>query len=234
MEAHAIIQARYNSNRFPGKVLYDLAGKPVLRHVIDRVRRSNEIESIQVAIAGEHSDAIVGYCDSWGVRWMVGDKSTEWDVLRRFHFAAAMYDEDDLIVRVCGDNPLIVPRCIDELVKVARRVPQTADQRRPDYVGYVFPDGTPAIKKATGYFAEVVKHEALERLDWQMDTTDPRREHVTQGLYEQPEKFECKWIPVPEWYYDDFVEKETAIDTADDLRRVELFLEDQAERWPYK
>ena len=44
-----IIQARMGSSRLPGKVIMDISGKPMLWHVIDRVKKSKKIDYIIVA-----------------------------------------------------------------------------------------------------------------------------------------------------------------------------------------
>ena len=45
----AIIQARLSSTRLPRKVLKDLGGKPVLQHVVDRLKKSELIDCVIVA-----------------------------------------------------------------------------------------------------------------------------------------------------------------------------------------
>ena len=48
MRYAAMIQARCDSSRLPGKVLMDLGGKPVLRRVIERVQRSRNVDEVFV------------------------------------------------------------------------------------------------------------------------------------------------------------------------------------------
>jgi len=47
--AVAIIPARYDSSRFPGKALADLCGKPMIVHVYERVRQARGLEAVIVA-----------------------------------------------------------------------------------------------------------------------------------------------------------------------------------------
>jgi len=49
----AIIPARYNSSRFPGKPLALLAGKPMIQHVYERARRASLISDVLVATDDE-------------------------------------------------------------------------------------------------------------------------------------------------------------------------------------
>ena len=54
--AIAIIQARMSSNRLPGKVLLPLAGKPMIRHIVDRAKSCNNVSKVIVATSLEESD----------------------------------------------------------------------------------------------------------------------------------------------------------------------------------
>ena len=108
----AIIQARMGGQRFPGKVLYDLCGKPVLKHVIDRVRQAKSVDEIVVATAGPGAETIGGHCQEWNIRCLAAFVPEE-DVLKRFVFASEDMSNEDWIVRVCADNPLIMPSAID-------------------------------------------------------------------------------------------------------------------------
>ena len=52
----AIIQARMGSSRLPGKVLLDLAGRPVLWHAVSRVRKARQVDQVLVATTDQPSD----------------------------------------------------------------------------------------------------------------------------------------------------------------------------------
>ena len=223
----AIIQARLTSRRFPGKVLAELAGKPILRHVIDRVRQAEAVERIIVAApkAGG-GDAIKGHCDEWGAECVV-TPHPENDVLARV-VAVAESADASLVVRVCGDNPLINPKGIDELLAEAQLAPEA------DYTGYMAEDGRPMILVPAGCFAEVATLGALRRLNRQLPVASPQREHVTMGIYTD-ERFVCRWLALPEWYTDNGMPL-TAVDRPEDLEDIESWLaeNDNKEEWPWK
>ena len=162
----AIIQARMGSSRFPGKVLSDLNGHPVLWHVIDRVKRATSIDDIIVATTDSAlDDSISRFCEAISVCCFRG---SEEDVLDRFYQAAKSLNAD-IVVRITADCPLIDPEVIDQVV--ARF--QEGDL---DYVSntirYTYPEGLDT---------EVFSFAALETA-WREARTPAEREHVTPYL----------------------------------------------------
>ena len=110
----AIIQARMGSHRFPGKMLARLAGRPLLWHVVTRLRLCERVNQIVLATSSESTDDVLAaFGDTLSVETIRG---SEEDVLSRFRLAAEITGAD-LIVRVNGDAPLIDPRLIDQLVE---------------------------------------------------------------------------------------------------------------------
>src|SRR5438105_3742413 len=82
----AIIQARINSTRLPAKVLLDLAGKPILSWVVERLRRSKLIDKILIATSeAERDDPVALLASNLGVDCFRG---SEIDVLNRYYRAA--------------------------------------------------------------------------------------------------------------------------------------------------
>ena len=65
MNIVAIIQARMGSNRLPGKVMKDIAGKPMLERVVNRVRRARTLQAVVVATSTKAADdEIAEFCDA--------------------------------------------------------------------------------------------------------------------------------------------------------------------------
>ena len=82
----AIIQARLGSRRLPEKVLQEIAGHPMLWHVVKRVERCREIDLIVVATSNEAKDyPIAEFCKCEGILCFQGSES---DVLDRYYQAA--------------------------------------------------------------------------------------------------------------------------------------------------
>jgi glutamate-1-semialdehyde aminotransferase/spore coat polysaccharide biosynthesis protein SpsF (cytidylyltransferase family) len=162
----ALIQARMGSSRFPGKVLEDLSGRPMLWHVVDRVRRARRVERVVVATTDRAvDDPIARFCAQENIACFRGD---EQDVLDRF-YQAARADHADVVVRITADCPLIDPEVIDKVVERFQR-------GDCDYVSnairYTYPDGLDT---------EVFSFAALERA-WREAGKPSEREHVTPYL----------------------------------------------------
>src|SRR6201994_684696 len=109
----AIIQARMGSTRFPGKVLKPVVGKPLLWHIVHRLKASRLIEEIAIATTTNPLDeAIVEWGAAEGVAVVRGPED---DVLARFARAAELLDAD-IVVRVSSDAPFLDARFIDHLI----------------------------------------------------------------------------------------------------------------------
>ncbi len=162
----ALIQARMGSSRFPGKVLEDLCGEPMLWHVVNRVRKATRVDRVVVATTDrETDDAVAHFCAERIIQCVRGD---EQDVLDRF-YQAAKANQADVIVRITADCPLIDPTVIDKILVRFER-------GDCDYVSnvfrYTYPDGLDT---------EVFSFAALERA-WREARKPSEREHVTPYL----------------------------------------------------
>src|SRR3984957_19601105 len=109
----AVIQARMGSTRLPGKVLKPIVGKPLLWHIVHRLKASRLIEEIAIATTTNVLDeAIVEFGLAEGIAVVRGPED---DVLARFARAAEQLDAD-IIVRVSSDAPFIDAGFIDHLL----------------------------------------------------------------------------------------------------------------------
>ncbi|MBU1626722.1 NTP transferase domain-containing protein, partial [bacterium] len=114
----AFIQSRMGSTRLPGKSMMEICGEPLLFHVIERVRSVDGFDEIVVATSIEDEDKpILEFCEGIGIPCFRGSKE---DVLQRFFEAAKEY-EPDIILRVCGDNPLISTEIMEEVIMVLEK-----------------------------------------------------------------------------------------------------------------
>jgi glutamate-1-semialdehyde 2,1-aminomutase/spore coat polysaccharide biosynthesis protein SpsF len=162
----ALIQARMGSSRFPGKVLADLAGRPMLWHVVHRVRRAKKVDKVVVATTDrEVDDPVARFCEEEGIACFRGN---EQDVLDRF-YQAAKANRADVVVRITADCPLIDGAVID---KVLERFEHGDCDYACNIIRYTYPDGLDT---------EVCSFAALERA-WREASKPSEREHVTPYL----------------------------------------------------
>jgi 3-deoxy-manno-octulosonate cytidylyltransferase (CMP-KDO synthetase) len=111
VNAVAVIPARYESSRFPGKPLAQIAGQTMIQRVYERAKEAKRIARVIVATDDER---IVSAVKSFGGEAAMTRKDhhcgTERVAEVAAHTAAAIY------VNVQGDEPLIDPKAIDALV----------------------------------------------------------------------------------------------------------------------
>lgn len=111
----AIIQARLRSTRLPGKVLYELAGRPMLQVMIERVRRTPDVDAVVLATgAGPENDPLAEIAAALGALVFRGPED---DVLARYD-GAARASGADVVVRLTGDCPLADPAVIAAVVEL--------------------------------------------------------------------------------------------------------------------
>ena len=171
MKVVAIIQARMSSKRLRGKVLMQLAGIPVLEHVVQRVSYCKTINQVVVATSSDISDDdIETWCIDHNVECFRGNLS---DVLDRFYQAAKHY-QAEAIVRITADCPVIDPAIVDEVVEGY----QVGSFEFYGLAGE-FPDGLDCT---------VFSFSAIERA-WNEAALPSEREHVGPYIEKNPEIF---------------------------------------------
>ena len=171
----AIIQARMGSTRLPGKVLINIQGKPLLEHVINRVRQSRLIDKIIIATTTKERDRVIlEMAQSWGLESYAG---SEEDVLDRFYQAARIY-RARTIVRITPDDPFKDPEVIDKVISYYLK-----SKGNVDYVSNTIKPTYPE-----GLDVEVFSFEALEKA-WREAKKSSEREHVTPYIWNHPEIF---------------------------------------------
>ena len=115
MNIGAIIQARMSSKRFPGKVMYEVCGKPLLGFLLKRLSKCKRLDAVVVATSTEKSDSVIyDYCQRNRVPCHRGSLD---DVAGRFREVIDLFGFDGF-VRLCGDSPLLDHRLVDEAVDI--------------------------------------------------------------------------------------------------------------------
>lgn len=114
MEFRVIIPARYSSSRLPGKMLLDIAGKPMIQHVYERAMESGA-ESVAIAT---DDDRIRQVAEDFGATVCMTSIDHVSGTERLAEAVVALgYLEDDVIVNLQGDEPLIPPVVIRQVAE---------------------------------------------------------------------------------------------------------------------
>jgi spore coat polysaccharide biosynthesis protein SpsF (cytidylyltransferase family) len=72
----AIVQARMNSNRLPGKVLKDIEGKPMLWHIVNRLKQVKHLDKIVIAIGDiEDNKPVIELAENMGLATFTGSEN---------------------------------------------------------------------------------------------------------------------------------------------------------------
>jgi len=177
----AVIQARLNSSRLPGKMAKELLGVPLILRVVEQVSYSKKVDTVIVATSEEPGDdPLAQLCKDHGTDLYRGVLN---DVQKRFINASEKYNLD-VIIRITGDNPLTDPVLIDQLIELYLLNPDL------DYINNVHRDGV-----VHGAGCELVTVPALRRSYKMIQAeSDPSayNEHVTFYIRKNPDKFNIK------------------------------------------
>ena len=169
----AIIQARVGSTRLPNKVFAEIEGKPLLWHVVNRLKKSKYLDSIIIATTTSLSDDNI---ELWAKENnIVCFRGSEQNVLKRYYDAAKQYGSN-VIVRITADDPFKDYEIMDLVIEkfLAEGADFACNNNPPTY-----PEGLDI---------EVFSLEAIEKAFYNAKT-DFEKEHVTQYFYKNPNKF---------------------------------------------
>jgi spore coat polysaccharide biosynthesis protein SpsF len=173
MKVNAIIQARCGSTRFPNKIFTLIDGKPLIWHVVNRLKYATKIDDIIVATTvSEKDNKIEEWCKENNIHCFRG---SEENVLNRYYSASQAFPSD-YVVRITADDPFKEPKVIDAVIT-------KLIEEGYDHVTNNLPPSFPE-----GLDCEAFKKSALDRSEKEAETAF-EREHVTQYIYHHPEIF---------------------------------------------
>jgi spore coat polysaccharide biosynthesis protein SpsF len=173
----AIIQARMDSSRLPGKALVDLAGKPMLSHILERAKAIKGVRKVVLATCpGEDNRQLIKLADSLKIDTFLGPEE---NVLERYYEASEKYQAKH-IIRITGDNPFTDPDYASMILNIA--IESNADIA-----------SIPNLP--LGVAVEVIKKDALDKAYYFSDRAY-HFEHVTPYIKEHPELFNIERHPV--------------------------------------
>jgi 3-deoxy-manno-octulosonate cytidylyltransferase (CMP-KDO synthetase) len=107
-----IIPARWGAQRFPGKALADLAGRPLVAHVVERARKVRGVDDVAVATDDERIARAAERAGAAAI--LTGPAATGTD--RVAEAARKLRPGAEVVVNLQGDEPLIEPEAVETLV----------------------------------------------------------------------------------------------------------------------
>ena len=205
MKVLCIVQARMGSERLPGKVLKPILDKPMIMHVLDRLKKSRYIDEIVLATSQQDEEKpLVEAVQKNGYQVFRGEENY---VLKRYIDTYRKYG-GDVIVRITGDCPLIDPQIVDHVISYYLTY---------DY-DYVRLDVTETFIR--GFDVEVFSSKALEKAYEEVDkmNNESYKEHVTLYMYTNQAKFKVGYVEGQELYNKNY---RLCVDTKEDFEVVE-------------
>ncbi len=145
MKVLGIIPARYGSTRFEGKILADLCGKPVVQHTWERAKKSRLLDELIIATDDKR---IYDVARGFGAKAVLTSLAHKTGTDRLKEVVQSI--EVDIIVNIQGDEPLISPLMIDDVVfpllrdktivmaTLCNRIKDLEDLNDPNVVKVVF------------------------------------------------------------------------------------------------
>jgi len=173
MNLIAIIQSRMSSERYPGKMLAPFLGKPILYHVVERIRSSKIDLPIILATSNQVTDdPLTLYAKNLGINVVRGDLN---DVVGRYKLTLSSF-KCDAFFRVCGDSPLLYPLLFDTASNIF-------EKNNYDLVTNVYPRTFPP-----GMSIELIRTKTFINNEKNIVKKNDR-EHLTQFFYRNSKKF---------------------------------------------
>ena len=125
MKTYAIIPSRFGSSRFPGKPLAVLAGNPLVAWVVEAVKKARGFDEVLVATDDER---IVKAVEEHGGKAVMTPSElpsgTDRVACAARNFLGRDFDDDDILVNVQGDEPLIDPALVEQLAQKLKDDPR--------------------------------------------------------------------------------------------------------------
>ncbi|MBD22911.1 MAG: hypothetical protein CL572_04540 [Alphaproteobacteria bacterium] len=200
-----IIFSRFSSERLRGKAMINIKKRPLLGHIIDRVKKVGESYPIIVATSSHKSDDIIeNFSKSEGLEVFRGNLT---DVMNRALLCCQKFKFDSF-VRICGDRIFLSPKLINKMIKVhlSKKVDLTTNNLKKTY--------------PFGLTTEIISVRSLEKVF--QKTKDPfDREHITNFYYKNSNEFSIENIESKNKMNPNL---NLSVDTKDDLSKVRWIL----------
>ena len=207
-----IIQARTSSRRFKNKILYTFYDKPLIQHVIEKIKKSKKVEVIVSTSINKEDDKLIKFLEKKKINYFRGPLN---NVAKRL-YETATKKKKSFFLRISGDSPLIDFRIINKIIRVFEK------NKNFDLISNIFPRSFPS-----GQSVEIIKTNTLGKNLQFFSKLD--KEHVTRYFYRNSSKFKIKNILNKK--KDD---KKLSIDTMKELKLIlKLFNKKQFLNYSY-
>ena len=111
MKVVAVIPARYQSTRFPGKPLADICGKPMIWWVYNNIKKSKKINEVYAAI---DDDRVREVCEKYGIKYMMTSNNHLNHITRVWEVSTKI--AADYYICINGDEPLINYKDVEKII----------------------------------------------------------------------------------------------------------------------
>ena len=168
-----IIQARFTSTRFKGKILKKIKEHEILSIMIKRLSKFKK--NLIINISEKNPEKIIKFCKKNKIDFFIGSDK---NVLKRYHDCATYY-KSKIIIRIPSDCPLIDPKIVEKGLKIFF-------SGRYSYVSNLCP-----TTYMDGNDVEIFDLKTLKTLHKKAKTNFDK-EHVTTYLRKNIKKFKYK------------------------------------------
>jgi spore coat polysaccharide biosynthesis protein SpsF (cytidylyltransferase family)/sialic acid synthase SpsE/glycosyltransferase involved in cell wall biosynthesis len=203
----AVIVARSQSSRLPGKAMAELAGEPAIAHLLMRVLRAKDAGSVNniafCTTSDESDDELAEFVSNFPVNVYRGEVE---NVLSRMMLAVNDFNDHDTILRITGDDVLIDSFYLDKTVK--HHLMTNADY-------------TNAKDLPSGTEVEVFDATALQ-LILELSNDSNGTEYLTNYIIDNSSQFKISTLPIPGKHKLDY---RLTIDTEEDFSLVSSMLD---------
>ena len=178
MKIGAIILARLDSSRLPGKALIKINDRELILRVVDVCSRLNGIKEVIVATTTRDVDTpLAEFIEKNGINCFRGDYQ---NVAKRF-LDVMSQKELDAAIRLNGDSPFQRPFLINQAINIFLKG------------GYDLVTNVPGRRYPHGMSVEIISKKSMEFVN-KIIEDDEDKEHVTKYFYNNTKKFKIKLI----------------------------------------
>jgi len=203
----AVIVARSQSSRLPGKAMAELAGEPAIAHLLKRVLRAKDLGSVNniafCTTLDSSDDELAELASSFQVNVYRGEVQ---NVLSRMMLAVNDFNDHDTILRITGDDVMIDSFYLDK----------TIEHHLRSNANYTDAKGLPSGTEVEVFDA------ALLQLILELSNDSNGTEYLTNYIVDNSSQFKTASLPVPERHKLNY---RLTIDTAEDFSLVSKMLD---------